>query len=203
MDQTPPNPEAAAQSRRRVLQSAVVTALVAATANFQTSFAGRGWCRSDPLITIEGVPADIFCTASFAAPVRVNGPTQIVVSVPVGVSTALVLAGPGFGRGEQLRFEETDRLKQSGSTVELEVAVLVPANEDLAIGVEFAPRIVGVLAPARAEGFANQWVTLFTQLATEGIVDTEPPPQNEKRERTGHSGSRRTRKGRRHSNERR
>lgn len=198
MDRTPPNPEAAALSRRRVLQTAVAVASGAATGDHQTTLAGRGWCRSDPLITIQGVPADIFCTASFKALVRVTGPTQIVVSVPVGVSTALLLAGPGFGRGEHLRFEESDRLQQSGSTVELEVAVHVPASEDLAIGVEFAPRVVGLLAPARAEGFANQWITLFTQLATDGLLDLEPSRPNEKRDRKAHSGSRHKRNGKRH-----
>src|SRR4051794_27078024 len=107
MDYRSPGPDTA-QSRRRVLRSAVALAAMAIIGDRQASLAGRGWCRSDPLITIEGVPVDIFCTASFAAPVRVKGPTQIVVSVPAGVSTALVLAGPGFGRGETLRFEETD-----------------------------------------------------------------------------------------------
>jgi hypothetical protein len=198
MDQTPPNPEVAAQSRRRVLQSAVVMALGAATANFQTSLAGRGWCRSDPLITIEGVPADIFCTARLTALLSVNGPTEIVVSVPVGVSTALVLAGPGFGWGEEVRFEETDRLQRSESSVDLEVAVYVPAKEDLAIGVEFAPRVVGILSPARADGFANQWITLATQLSTDGLLGLLPSDANNKGGHKGHSRSKRKGKSKRH-----
>ena len=198
MDPTPPNPEAAARSRRRVLQSAFVVALGAATIDVQAALAGRGWCRSDPLITIEGVPADIFCTARLTAPLSVNGPTEIVVSVPVGVSTALVLAGLGFGRGEKVRFEETDRLQRSASSVDLEVAVYVPAKEDLAIGVEFAPRIVGILSPARADGFANQWITLATQLSTDGLLGLLPLDANGKGGRKGHTRSKRKGKGKRH-----
>src|SRR3954470_22498567 len=165
---------AAAQSRRRMLRSAAALAVTAVVADRQVSLAGRGWCRSDPLITIEFVPADIFCTARLTAPLHVKGPTEIVVTVPRGVSTALVLAGPGFGRGERLRFEETDRLQQSDSAVDLEIAVYVPAKSDLAIGVEFAPRSVDILAPARAEGFANQWITLPTQLKTDGLLGLSP-----------------------------
>src|SRR3954463_4822606 len=82
MDQTPPNPEVAALSRRRVLQSAVVMALGGATANFQPSLAGRGWCRSDPLVLIGGIVVDIFCTAHLTTMLRVTGPTEVVITTP-------------------------------------------------------------------------------------------------------------------------
>ena len=196
MDRSPARTGAAtAYSRRDVLQIGVGLAATAIVGDRQDSLAGRGWCRSDPLITIEGVPADIFCTARLTAPLRVNGPTEIVVSVPVGVSTALVLAGPGFGHGEKVRFAETDRLQQSASSVDLEVAVYVPAKEDLAIGVEFAPRIVGILAPARADGFANQWIILPTQLSTDGLLGLLPSNPKERRGRKRGGRGHATRKG--------
>jgi hypothetical protein len=198
MDQTPMGHGASAQSRRDVLRCAVALAAAGVIGDRQDSLAGRGWCRSDPLITIEGVPADIFCTGRLTTPLLITGSTQIVVRVPVGVSTALVLAGPGFGRGEKLRFEETDQLQQSDSAVDLEVAVYVPAKNDLAIGVEFAPRIVGILNPARAEGFANQWITLTTQLKTGGLLGLLPLDANEHRDQNGRVHARHKGKRKRH-----
>jgi hypothetical protein len=129
-----------------------------------TAEGSKGWCRSDPLILIEGVIADIFCTAPLTAPLLVTGPTEIVVSVPVGVQPALVLAGAGFGRGEIVRFEERNRLQQSAEGLEVEVEVYVPAGLELPIGVELARNLVGILDPTRAEGVTNQWITLGKRL---------------------------------------
>ena len=132
--------------------------------------ASRGWCRSDPFIVIEGAVVDIFCTAPLEAPWSVTGPTEIVVSVPVGVSAALVVKGVGFGRGEVVHFEEKSRLKQLADGIELEVGVYVPANRELPIGVEFARNLVGILTPTTAEGVTNQWITLPKRLPVETLL---------------------------------
>jgi hypothetical protein len=132
--------------------------------------ASRGWCRSDPFIAVDGVVVDIFCTAPLEAPLYVTGPTEIVVSVPVGVSAALVVAGVGFGRGEVVRFEEKSRLKHLADGLELEVGVYVPANRQLPIGVELARNLVGILTPTTAEGVTNQWITLPKRLPIETLL---------------------------------
>jgi len=198
MDQTPPNPEVAALSRRRVLQSAVVMALGAATANFQPSLAGRGWCRSDPLVLIGGILVDIFCTAHLTTMLRVTGPTQIVITTSPGVPASLVLGGIGFGRGEKVSFEQSDQLLKVGSVVDVEVEVYVPAPDGLEIGVEFAPRILGILNPVRADGLSNQWITLNTQLSTDGLLRLLPLDTNNKGGRKRHTQSKRKGKGKRH-----
>ena len=135
-----------------------------------TAEASRGWCRSDPFIAIDGVIIDIFCTAPLEAPLSVTGPTEIVVSVPVGVSASLVVAGVGFGRGEVVRFEEANRLKQLADGLELEVGVYVPASRELPIGVELARNLVGILTPTTAEGVTNQWITLPKRLPIETLL---------------------------------
>jgi hypothetical protein len=163
-----------ATNRRRVIQSAVALTALAVAGGNQRARAGRGWCRSDPVIIIDNVLADVFCTAPLTAPLSITGPTEIVISVPVGVKTLLVLAGPGFGRGERVRFAETNRLRQSRSAVEVEIAVYIPADERMDIGVEFAPRIVGILNPERAEGATNEWVTLKTTLTTGSLLLPQP-----------------------------
>ena len=127
--------------------------------------AGRGWCRSDPVVLIDGEVADVFVLAPLDAPLKVTGPTEIVITTPVGVEADLVLAGPGFGQGEEVRFAESRRLRRTATGIEVEVKVYVPATDDaMPVLVEFAPRIVGILWPASAEGTANAWVTLRTSI---------------------------------------
>ena len=138
-----------------------------------TVAASRGWCRSDPFILIEGVVVDIFCTAPVTAPLYVTGPTEIVVSVPVGVSPALVVAGVGFGRGELVRFEELQRLKQSAEGLQVEVEVYVPASSEFPIGVEFARNLVGILDPVRAEGITNEWINLGKRLPIATLLEQQ------------------------------
>jgi hypothetical protein len=125
--------------------------------------AARGWCRTDPLILIDGELADIFCTAPLSMLLNATGPTEYVVTLPRGVEGKLLLAGPGFLKGETLEFKHSAKLEKTKSGIEIRVAVRVPAKEDLPIGVEFAPRILGILNPDRAEGFANSWVSLRTE----------------------------------------
>jgi hypothetical protein len=49
--------------------------------------------------------------------------------------------------------------------IEVLVEVFVPATDDeMPVRVEFAPRILGILWPASAEGTANSWVRLRTEL---------------------------------------
>lgn len=107
---------------------------------------------------------DIFLTGPLLAPLKVTGPNQIVVRTPEGIDSTLLLAGPGFGRGEKVTTETAPNLKVRGDEFEVEVRVYVPARSNMDVGVEFAPNVVGVLTPDRAEGRANQWITLRTTL---------------------------------------
>jgi hypothetical protein len=125
--------------------------------------AGFGWCRSDPVVLIDGHIADIFVTGPLTAPLQVTGPNEIVITTPPDVDSYLVLSTLGFGRGEIVRFETSPSLKRTASGVEVKVAVYVPATDSsMPVGVEFAPDVVGVLWPERVEGTANSWVVLRT-----------------------------------------
>ena len=95
----------------------------------------------------------------------VTGPTEIVVSTPVGVDVALAVAGPGFGHGEEVSFAESNSLELTAEGIEVRIKVRVPAHSDaMPIRVEFAPGVVGVLQPAATEGHANEWISLRTRL---------------------------------------
>src|SRR5689334_11274615 len=99
-------------------------ALVAARLGLgpQAASAGRAWCRSDPVALIDGQLADIFSSAPLDAPLHVTGPTQIVVTAPQGVNALLASPGVGFGRGENVRFAHSRKLKQTARGIQLKIA---------------------------------------------------------------------------------
>ncbi|MDP9369255.1 MAG: hypothetical protein M3Q03_13435 [Chloroflexota bacterium] len=149
----------------RLTRRSVVLLVALVALQVQSASASVRWCRTDPVVTIDGRVADIFVSAPLSAPLKVNGATEIVVTVPVGVSAELVLAGPGFGRGEEVRFAESGALRNGPGGIEVDITVYVPARDDaMPVRVEFADRLVEFLTPARAEGTANAWVTLRVML---------------------------------------
>jgi hypothetical protein len=135
-------------------------------AGTRETLAGRTWCRTDPLVIIGGVLADVFVSGPLSAPLKVTGPNRIVVTVPKGVPALLVLNDPiGFGRGNNFRFAESRKLRQTDEGIEIKIEVFVPARSDaMPVRVEFAPRILGLLWPESAAGNANAWVKLRSKL---------------------------------------
>ena len=147
------------------LATAAIVALLALTVAAAPASAGFGWCRSDPLVQIDGHLVDIFVSAPLLAPLKVTGPNQIVVTTPAGVESRLILKTLGFGKGEKMTFKTSSALKTTAQGVEVQVAVYVPSGDSsMPVSVEFAPDVLGILAPARAEGSANEWVVLRTIL---------------------------------------
>ncbi len=129
------------------------------------ALAGTGWCRTDPAIAIDGHLANVFVSAPLDAPLLVTGPTHIVVTVPPGVDTILVASSLGFGQGEIVEFAESPSLKATAESIDVRIKVYVPATDDtMPVLVEFAPEVVGILAPAAAEGTANTWISVKTEM---------------------------------------
>ena len=139
-------------------------ALLLALAPFDAR-ATIAWCKTDPVVTIDEQVADIWVSSTSEAFTAATGPTQIVITVPVGASTTYVVADLGFGHGYDVQFAESPSLKVTASGMEVHVAVYVPTGDStLPVLVEFAPRVVGILAPASAEGTTNAWIDLGTLL---------------------------------------
>jgi len=127
--------------------------------------AGVGWCRSDPVVMINGTAADVFVSVPVDDLLTISGPTEFVITVPNGTDAFLVAAGVGFGYGEVVEFRESGSLKATPTGIELRVAVYVPATDkSTPVLVEFAPRIIGILDPASVEGAANAWISLRTMV---------------------------------------
>lgn len=129
-----------------------------------TAMGSIGWCKSDPVVQIGPNIVDIVLTAPADAPFKVTGPNEIVIMVPESVSaTAVRLVG--FGRGEIVSVVHSEELAVTEDGIEVVVQAFVPATDDaMPVSVDFAPNVLGLLAPARAQGVANSWITLETVL---------------------------------------
>jgi hypothetical protein len=125
--------------------------------------ASTSWCRSDPVVLIDGQLADIFYSVPLDDVLLVNGPTRIIVTVPPDVSIAVASPSPGFGYGESFTFQTSPSLDTTLQGIEMRIKVLVPGTDDtMPVLVDFSPRLVGIMAPVSAEGTANAWVPLST-----------------------------------------
>ena len=130
--------------------------------------ATHGWCRTDPIVRIDGQTADILLSSHLEMRLLATGPAEVVVAVPTGVSARLVATDPGFGgNGYDVRFEESGRLDDDEQVLEVRIKVYAPALDGLhgalPVRVDFTPRGDGRLVPGRAIGLANEWVTLRTR----------------------------------------
>jgi hypothetical protein len=127
--------------------------------------AARAWCRTDPIVVIDGTLADVYVSGPLTAPLKVTGPTKMIVTVPEGVKAHMILHDLGFLRGYDFKFQYSSELQRTDTGVEVRVEVYVPARDSkMPIKVEFSPRLLGLLAPESVEGTANQWITLETVL---------------------------------------
>src|SRR5215203_4765375 len=116
--------------RRRVLfgpsaRWALTLMTVLMVLSASTATAGVGWCRSDPVIMVNGNIADMFVSAPADALLVVTGPTQIVVTTPPDVDAVLIVSTLGFGRGEIVEFEQSRSFKIRDDGIELRIQVFV------------------------------------------------------------------------------
>jgi hypothetical protein len=147
------------------LVRACLLAILFLTLNVGGMSASVGWCRSDPVLQINNALADVFVSIPIEDVTKVTGPTQFVITTPVGIDEAVLLTSPGFGYGETVTFKESRALKVTTSGIQLRIAVYLPATDNtVPVLVEFAPRVIGILAPTSVTGTTNQWIVFETHL---------------------------------------
>jgi hypothetical protein len=135
-------------------------AVLALALAVHSAAASVGWCRSDPVVAVDGALGDVFISTPLDTLSKVTGQTQLVVSVPEGVDAALAAGGTGFGYGERVNIEKSSALKVQATGIEVELKVYVPASSNIPVSLEFARGGAGAVTPARTEGTANNWIVL-------------------------------------------
>jgi hypothetical protein len=125
-----------------------------------TAAASGMWCRSDPVVVLNGYLVDVFVSVPVDQLPKVTGTTEIVVIHPPTVDVSLATPGVGFGYGEDVTFEESPSLSVTSQGMEIRVKVLVPTSDNsVPVNLQIAPRIIGILSPTTEAGHANQWVS--------------------------------------------
>lgn len=139
----------------------MVLALALLTVLAPSAAADIMWCRTDPAVSINGQTVNIFVASTEEIFQQATGPTQVTVSVPVGVSATLLWTDPGFGYGETVTIVESSRLRVTASGVQIMVSAYVPATGSLPVLVEIVPENAGFVT-ANAQGTTNAQVRLST-----------------------------------------
>jgi hypothetical protein len=124
--------------------------------------AGTKWCRNDPIIDIGGKQAHVWIASVEGAEAAISGPTTVRIAVPMGVSTNLVWTDDGFGHGYAVEFVESDDLRLTNGTIEIEASVYVPGAAMRPILVEVTNQLDEVLESG--VGGTNDWIVARTQL---------------------------------------
>ena len=146
---------------KRSVAAALVLALALLAIITPNATATIHWCRTDPAISINGQTVNIFVASTEEIFQQATGPTDVVVSVPVGVSAQLLWTDPGFGYGETVTIVESSRLRVTASGVQIMISTYVPATGSLPVLVEVVPANAGVVT-ASAQGATNAQVRIST-----------------------------------------
>jgi hypothetical protein len=111
--------------------------------------AGVGWCRADPIVTINGSPLQMWVSIPEIYQPYVKGPIRIRIAVPVEIGDlAVTHLDEGFnGYGEEVIWATHDKPVRPDGTIPVKVRVKVEFNRK-ALKADFGP---GVKVPVRVE----------------------------------------------------
>jgi len=106
--------------------------------------AGWTWCRTDPIVRLNGTQYQIIVSVPVDYVPVVTGATQVVVSVPDDVDRALVSTDAGFnGYGESVSFGHLSRQDGELGRFPVNIRVTIPINlAQLGLGQAVPVRVV-------------------------------------------------------------
>src|SRR4051812_41295843 len=106
-------PPACGLSRRSLIRSSMgaVVAAIPLLAVTSKAEAGRAWCRLDPTFMVDGYRGNVYVSGLIDRKYDVTGPTDLIFTVPVGVTSQLVDADQGFGKGYNVTHATSSKLR--------------------------------------------------------------------------------------------
>lgn len=131
---------------RRSIFGVFVSLLLVGT-QLDSADAGRGWCRSDPIIRVGNTVVQIWIAIPEEEQASVTGPIDILITVPEGTPREVLYTDPGFnGYGERLAWIERGPMPTDG-TLPISAAVSVPiaGGDDVPMQVELVPEVGGTV----------------------------------------------------------
>ena len=124
----------------------------------RSAAAGISWCRTDPLITVNGATGHVFVESVKEMFQQTTGPIKINIVVPTDAEASAEPLDNGFGRGYRITFSHDKDLKYRGPYTDVRISARVPSRRgDLPVRVYFhsdtKPQFDTV-----AYGMANEWI---------------------------------------------
>jgi hypothetical protein len=102
--------------------------------------AGVSWCRSDPIVRIQGYTAQILVGVPEQYAPLVDGPIDVRIDIPLSFSREVVMTDAGFnGYGETVRW--------GTSYNQIRLVVTVPVDESQLAAGEVVPVEVTINTP--------------------------------------------------------
>jgi hypothetical protein len=144
---------------RRRFGVSFILGLLALIVTIAPASAGVGWCRADPIVTLDGAPLQIWVAIPEPYQPYVNGPIEVRIAVPKDVTEKLVVyTDAGFnGHGEEVIWKT---LKKGSSSPDGVIPVRVEVKVKFSKKALKAAFGKGVQVPVRVEVIQNgasQW----------------------------------------------
>jgi hypothetical protein len=124
-------------NRRRI--ATLLIAFVAMFVGVGPAYAGVSWCRTDPVVRLDGKQVQILVGIPEQYQTLVNGPTEIELRTPKGLPRELLYLDEGFnGMGEDFSFGNlsNDYMDHDSFWIKLEVRVPIQTSDTVPVQVE-------------------------------------------------------------------
>jgi hypothetical protein len=151
----------------RRLVCTVALALLATLASVHGGGANSGWCRTDPVITLDGHVASVWVTTAVFPNWAPGSVASIVVEIPTNVTPNLVWIDPNHGfETFTVSFQTNQWLKSLPHRIEVRISVFTanPLAPGTGAGVEFAENAEGYPIAASRYGTIGTTLVLNTDL---------------------------------------
>lgn len=150
--------------RRFVLVAALIVVALAVTAR---PSAANGWCRTDPIIALDGRSASIWLTAEVFPDWQPGTVAIILVEIPLTVEAQVVYIDPNHGfQVFQVVFIPNPGLAETANRIDVRISVITanPWAPRTGVGVEWAMNAEGAPIAASAYGAIGRTLVLNTAL---------------------------------------
>jgi hypothetical protein len=132
------------------------------------ALAGRTWCRSDPVVLLDGAPlqVEILVPAEYVS--AVDGSVEVTIATPAGVERETIFTDAGFnGLGEVVVYQDSDAEVAADSSFPVQVTVVVPVDRSQLRRLGLSPRV-----PVQVIVTANGALT-YSAAGTPSVDDGE------------------------------
>jgi hypothetical protein len=151
----------------RRLVCTVALALLATLASVRGGEAISGWCRTDPVITLDGRVASIWVTTEVFPDWAPGTTATIVVQIPVDVTPSVVFIDPNHGfQTFSISFLANPAMKKRENSIDVRIMVMtvIPRAQGTGAGVEWAMNAAGDPIAAATYGTVGSLLVLDTKL---------------------------------------